>query len=167
LIDISRRIIVPNPIPKGYHSVTPALVVKDAKKAIAFYKKAFDAQEVMVMPAPDGKIMHAELKIGDSILMLGEECPEMQNKSAESFGGSPISLNIYLADADAAYKKAVSAGAKGVKPPEDAFWGDRYCAVKDPFGYSWGLLTHKKDLTPEQMKKAAQEFFAETAGSRR
>jgi uncharacterized glyoxalase superfamily protein PhnB len=150
---------MPKPIPEGYHSVTPAVVFKDAKKAIAFYKKAFDAQEKFCMTTPDGKVMHAELQIGNSILMLGEENPAWpDHKSAESLGGSPISLNIYLADADAAFKKAVAAGAKAVKQPEDAFWGDRYGMVQDPFGLSWGLLTHKKDVSPEEMKKAALEM---------
>lgn len=155
------------PIPAGYHSVTPALVVKDARKALAFYKKAFGAQELSAIPGPDGRIMHAEIKIGDSILMLGEESPAApEHKSAESLGGSPVSLNVYLADADAAYKKAVAAGSAGVKPPEDAFWGDRYGVVKDPFGYSWGLLTRTKDLTPEEINAAARNACAETAGKR-
>ena len=153
-------------IPQGYHSVTPGLIVKDARKAIAFYKKAFDAKEVMVMDMPDGKVMHAELKIGDSIVMLGEENPAWpDHKSAESFGGCAISLNVYLADADAAFKKAVAAGAQSVKDPEDAFWGDRHGSVKDPFGYTWELLTHKKDVPPEEMKKAAREKFSHMAAS--
>lgn len=154
------------PIPTGYHSITPGLIVKDIKKALAFYKKAFGAQEVTVLNNPDGSVMHAEIKIGDSMLMLGQENPEWpQHKSAESYGGSPISLNIYLADCDAAFKKAVAAGAKGVKSPEDAFWGDRYGQVEDPFGYSWGILTHKKDVSPAEMQKAAMEWHsAATAG---
>ena len=155
------------PIPEGYHSVTPALIVKDAKRALDFYKKAFDAKEVIVIPGPGGKVMHAEFQIGNSRIMLGEENPSWpEHKSAESLGGSPISLNIYLNDADAAYSKAVAAGAKGVKPPEDAFWGDRYGMVVDPFGYSWGVLTHKKDVSPEEMKKAAQEWGAAAAGKK-
>lgn len=147
------------PIPEGYHSVTPGLVVKDAKKALAFYKKAFDAKELMVMDLPDGKIMHAEIKIGDSILMVGEEHPQWpDHKSAETIGSCPISLNLYVKDADAAFKKAVSAGAKSIKQPEDAFWGDRYGMVKDPFGYSWGLLTHVRDVPIDEMKKAARDM---------
>ena len=150
------------PIPEGYHSVTPAVVFKDAKKAIEFYKKAFGAQERFVMTTPDGKVMHAELQIGDSILMLGEENPAWpEHKSAQSLGGSPISLNIYLADCDAAFKKAVAAGAKVVKQPEDAFWGDRYGMVQDPFGLTWGILTHKKDVSPEEMKRAALAMCSE------
>lgn len=159
---------MPKPIPEGYHSVTPALVVKDARKALEFYKKAFGAEEREVFATPDGKVMHAEFKIGDCILMLGEENPQWpDHKSPESLHGSPVSLNIYLGDADAAYKKAVSAGAKGVKPPEDAFWGDRFGMVRDPFGYDWGLLTRVKDVSHEDMKKAAQKMFAETAGKKR
>ena len=149
---------MPDPIPAGYHSVTPALVFNDAAAAIAFYKKAFDAREKLVVPGADGRVMHAEVTIGDSILMLGEENPAWpDHKSPGSLGGSPVSLNIYLADADAAYEKAVAAGAKSVKPPEDAFWGDRYAVVEDPFGYSWAVLTHKKDVPPEEMKAAARK----------
>src|SRR5207248_756319 len=112
------------------------------------------------------RVMHAELKIGDSMLMLGEENPAWpEHKSAESFGGSPVSLNVYLPDADAAYKKAVAAGAKAVKPPEDAFWGDRYGVVKDPFGYAWGLLTHVRDVPHDEMCKAARESVS--AGARK
>ncbi|MDD5656443.1 MAG: VOC family protein [Elusimicrobia bacterium] len=158
---------MPEPIPEGYHSVTPMLMVKDARKALDFYKRAFAAIEVSVLTRNGGKIMHAEFKIGDSMIMLGEEssdCP--QAKSAESLGGSPVSLNIYLPDADAAYRKAVAAGAKSVQPPEDSFWGDRYAMVKDPFGYSWGLSTHQKDLTPEQIKKGAQDWLSAAAGKR-
>ncbi|MBI3507697.1 MAG: VOC family protein [Proteobacteria bacterium] len=154
------------PIPQGYHSVTPALLFKDAKQALAFYKKAFDAKERLVIPTPDGKVMHAEITIGNSVVMLGEERKEMpEHKSAETLGNSPISLNLYVPDADGAYQKAVHAGAQGVKAPEDAFWGDRYGAVRDPFGYTWGILTHKKDVSPEEMKKGAQHFF-ETAGAK-
>lgn len=157
---------MPKPIPEGYHTVTPALVFKNAKKALEFYKKAFDAKEQLVIPT-NGGVMHAEMRIGDSIVMLGEENPAWpEQKSAESMGGSPVSLNIYLPDADAAYKKALAAGAKGLKQPEDAFWGDRYGQVKDPFGYTWGLLTHKRDVSPEEMKRAAQEWAASSAGKR-
>ncbi|MBI3296991.1 MAG: VOC family protein [Elusimicrobia bacterium] len=158
---------MPKPIPDGYHSVTPAVIVKDAKKALEFYKKAFDAKELSVIPTPEGRVMHAEFKIGDSILMLGEENPAWpDHKSAETLKGSPVSLNIYLADADAAYKKAVAAGARSVKAPEDAFWGDRYGEVRDPFGITWALLTRKREVSHEEMKKAALEMFTATAGKR-
>lgn len=156
---------MPHYMPAGYHALTPALVVKDARKAIAFYKKAFGAQEVTVIPTPDGKVMHAELKIGDSCFMLGEENPAWpEQKSAESYRGSPVSLNLYVPDADAAFKQAVAAGAKAVERPMDAFWGDRYGKVTDPFGYTWGILTHVKDVSPDEMKKAAAEFMTHTAG---
>lgn len=155
---------MPKHMPEGYHTLTPGLVVKDAKKAIEFYKKAFGAVETLVIPAPGGKVMHAELQVGDSRFMLGEENPAFpEQKSAETLKGSPISLNLYVQDTDASFKKAVSAGAKAKEQPKDAFWGDRYGSVVDPFGYTWGILTHQKDMTPEQMKKAAEEFMTQTA----
>ena len=141
--------------------LVPHLVVNGAIKAIEFYKKAFGATERMVIPTKDGKIMHAELEVGDSPVMLGEENPAWpEMKSAESMGGSPISLAIYVKDVDAGYKQAVAAGAKGLEEPKEAFWGDRYGKVSDPFGYTWMILTHVKDVPVEQMKKAALEFAA-------
>ena len=149
------------PVPDGYHSLTPSLVLKDARKAIEFYKRAFGAEEVDVMAGPDGRVMHAELRFGDSMLMLGEENPAWPAfKSAETIGSSPASLHLYVPDADAAFKRAVDAGAKSEMPVEDAFWGDRYGKVRDPFGYSWGLATRVKNLTPAEIKTAAQEWFA-------
>lgn len=151
---------MPKPIPEGYHAITPALVYKDAKRAIAFYKKAFGAQEKTVLAGPDGKIMHAELKIGDSLFMLGEENPAWpEHKSAESAGSSGcFSLNLYVSNTDAVFKQAVAAGAKGAEQPKDAFWGDRYARVVDPFGYNWGILTHIKDVSDEELKKGALEM---------
>ena len=151
---------MPNYMPEGYHSITAALVFKDAKKAIAFYKKAFGAQEKLVLEGHDGAVMHAELKIGDSVFMLGEENPAYpEHKSAESASGGAgcFSLNLYVPNADAVFKQAVAAGATAAEQPKDAFWGDRYGRVVDPFGYTWGILTHIKDVPPEQMKKAALE----------
>jgi len=147
-------------MPKGYHSLTPALVYKDAKKAIEFYKKAFGAQETLVLAGPNGSIMHAELKIGDSNFMLGEENAAWpEHKSAETMGNvNCFSMNLYVPDADATFKKAVAAGAKAAEQPKEAFWGDRYGRVVDPFGYSWGILTHVKDMSPEEMKKAGAEW---------
>lgn len=147
------------PIPAGYHTLTTALVFKDAKKAIAFYKKAFGAQEKTLIEGPDGTVLHAELKIGDSVFMLGEENPARpEHRSAESGGNAGcFSLNIYVPNTDAVFKQAVAAGAKVVEQPQDAFWGDRYGRVVDPFGYAWGILTHVKDIPPEQLKKAALE----------
>lgn len=157
------------PIPEGYHTMTPALMFKDTRKAIAFYKKAFGAQEKTLLDGPDGKVMHAELQIGDSIFMLGEEHPAMpEHKSAESKANAGcFSLNLYVPDADAAFQKAVAAGAKAVERPKDAFWGDRYGRVLDPFGYSWGILTHVKDLTPEQIQKGAAEWAGQALAGKR
>ena len=145
--------------PAGYHNVTPALVVRDAPAAITFYKEAFGAEELNRMPGPDGKIMHAEIKIGDSIIMLGEENPEWGALSPLSTKGTPGSLHIYVDDADAVYSKALRAGAKTKMPLEDAFWGDRYGKVTDPFGHEWGIATHVRDVSREEMKKAADDWM--------
>jgi PhnB protein len=148
---------MPNHMPEGYHSITPALVFKDAKKAIAFYKKAFGAQEATVLEGPNGRVMHAELRIGDSVFMLGEENPAWpEHKSAETLGNvACFSLNLYVPDTDAVFKQAVASGAKAAEQPNDAFWGDRYGRVTDPFGYTWGILTHMKDVSPAEIEKAA------------
>jgi uncharacterized glyoxalase superfamily protein PhnB len=149
------------PIPEGYHSVTPMFMFKDARKAIDFYKRAFGAQENYVMPGPDGKgVMHAEMRIGNSIIMLGEEHPQEPCQSAETLGGSPVSFYLYLEDVDAAFKVAVAAGAEARLPVQEMFWGDRMGSVQDPFGYSWSLATHSRDLTPEEVRQGAQAFFA-------
>lgn len=138
-------------IPEGYHSVTPALTIKGADKALEFLKKAFGAeQRGDVMKTPDGKVMHAELKIGDSVIMLSEAIQDTPTQS---------SLNLYLSDVDAAFKRAVDAGCKSVMPPADMFWGDRWGRVSDPFGNRWGLATHKEDVPPAEMNKRAQEFM--------
>ncbi len=152
-------------IPEGYHTLTPSFTFKDSKKAIEFYKKAFNAKELDIFPNLDGNgIMHATIQIGNSIIMMGDEHPNADcGKSAETLGNSPITLFIYVNDADAAYKQAVGAGAINVMPVADMFWGDRCGQVKDPFGYSWMIATHTKDLTKEQIKKGAQEFFAQMA----
>lgn len=158
---------MPKYMPEGYTALTPALVYKDAKKAIAFYKKAFGAQERMLLATPEGKVMHAELKFGDSVIMLGEENPAWpEHKSAETAGAACFSLNFYVPDTDAVFKRAVAAGAKAAEQPKDAFWGDRYGRVVDPFGYSWGILTHIKDVSPEEIKKAAAEEMSHPAGKK-
>jgi uncharacterized glyoxalase superfamily protein PhnB len=144
------------PIPEGFHTLTPHIVVKDAAKAIEFYKKAFGAEEVMRMPGPGGKIMHADLKIGDSHLMLVDEFPEMDCHSPQSLKGSPVHLHVYVPDVDAAFKKAVAAGATASMPVTDMFWGDRYGKVTDPFGHKWSIATHQKDMTPAEIAKAMQ-----------
>jgi PhnB protein len=144
------------PIPEGYHTVTPYLVVRDGARAIEFYKKAFGAQELFRMPGPDGKIAHAELQIGSSRIMLGTESPQTGAKSPETLKGTPVGIFLYLEDVDAAYKRAIEAGAKEQQAPQDMFWGDRYGKVADPFGHEWQLATHKEDVSPEEMGKRAQ-----------
>ncbi len=146
-------------IPKEYHTVTPALSVRGAAEAIEFYKKASGAQEVMRMPGPDGKsIMHAEIKIGDSIVFLGDEFPDMGGRSPQTLGGSTAALHICVPDADAAFTRAVEAGAQVRMPVMDMFWGDRYGRVADPFGHEWELATHKEDLTPKSLSQNLQRL---------
>jgi PhnB protein len=152
------------PIPEGFHNITPTLMFKDSRKAIEFYKIAFGAKERFAMPGPDGKgVMHAEITIGDSIIMMGDEHPMMSCKSAETAGGSPVNFLIYLENVDAAFRKALEAGATIDMPVQDMFWGDRAGTVKDPFGYNWMLATHTRDLTPEEIQKGAQAACAEMA----
>jgi uncharacterized glyoxalase superfamily protein PhnB len=149
-------------IPEGFSSVTPMFLFKDARKAIDFYKRAFGAHERYAMPGPNGKgIMHAEIQIGDSIIMMGEENPQQPCKSAESLGSSPVSFYLYVEDVDVAFKTAVSAGAETRMPVQEMFWGDRMGTVTDPFGYSWSLATQVKVLTPEEVQQGAEAFFAE------
>lgn len=149
------------PIPTGYHTITPNITVKDAAKAIDFYKNAFGATEVMRMPGPGGKVMHAELKLGDSTFMLGDEMPEMGNKGPKSYGGTPTSFYVYVENVDNAWKKALGAGGKEVMPLNTMFWGDRTGRLEDPFGHHWVLAQHVKDVTPEEMKKAGDEWMKE------
>jgi PhnB protein len=141
------------PIPEGYHSVTPYLIVNDGVAALEFYKEAFGATELMRMDAPGGKIAHAEIKIGDSLLMLADECPEMGFRSAQSLGGAAVSLLVYVEDVDARFNRAVAAGAKPLKPVQDQFYGDRSGTVTDPFGHVWTIATHVEDVAPEEMEK--------------
>ncbi len=151
------------PIPDGFRSLTPHIVVTDGAQAIEFYKKAFGAHELSRLLTPDGKtVMHAQLKIGDSILMLGGEMPP-RALSPKNRGGTSVNLHLYLTDADAAFNRAVQAGCKVVMPISDAFWGDRYSVVEDPFGHQWSIATHKQDLTQEQITTNAKEFMAKTA----
>src|SRR3989339_1732627 len=148
-------------IPEGFHSVTPALTVKDSLAAIEFYKKAFDAKELDVFPAPNGKgTMHATIQIGDSILMMGDEMPGQNCKSAESLGSSPVSLYIYVPDADAIFEQAVASGATEIMPVADMFWGDRCGTLKDPFGYMWMVATHTRDMSDQEVQEEAKAFFA-------
>jgi PhnB protein len=141
------------PTPEGYHSVTPYLFIKGAASAIDFYKNVFGATELMRMPGPNGQIMHAELRIGDSIVMLSDENPQMSALSPQSLGGTAAGLNVYIADVDAVTQKAVDAGAKIVRPVKDQFYGDRSGTLIDPFGHMWSVATHVEDVSPEEMQK--------------
>jgi PhnB protein len=147
-------------IPKGYHSVTPSLVVADGAKAIEFYKNAFGAREIYRFAAPDGSIMHAVVQIGDSMIMLGDEMEAPGGRSPRTIGGTPVSLFIYLDHVDTAWKRAVDAGAKVVQPLADQFWGDRGGCVEDPSGHQWWLAQHVEDLSEAELKEAADAFFA-------
>ena len=142
------------PIPDGYHSVQPYLIIKNAAAAIDFYKKAFGAKERLRMEK-DGRVGHAEIEIGDSCVMLADEHPEIGAHSPEHYGGSPVSLMVYVTDCDAVYKQALAAGAKSDREPADQFYGDRMAGVLDPFGYKWYLGTHIKDVSPEEMEQHA------------
>jgi uncharacterized glyoxalase superfamily protein PhnB len=148
-------------IPKGHHTVTPSLFVAGAAKAIDFYKKALGAEELMRFPAPDGKIMHAELRIGDSIIMLADEMPDQGGRSPKSIGGTPVSFFVYGENVDAAWQRAVDAGAKPIVPLDDQFWGDRTGCLEDPFGHQWWLAQHIKDMTPEELRNAGEAFFSQ------
>ncbi len=145
----------PKPIPDGYHTATPYLIVKGAAQAIEFYKKAFGATELLRMAKPDGKIGHAEIRIGDSTIMLADEFPEMGARSPQSFGGSPVSIFLYVENVDAVFAQTVAAGAVVQRPVADQFYGDRMGGVKDPFGHAWYIATHVEDVSPEEMRKRA------------
>jgi uncharacterized glyoxalase superfamily protein PhnB len=146
----------PKPIPDGMHSLTPHLVCAGAADAIAFYVKAFGAVEVMRLPSPDGKLMHASLRIGDSALMLVDENPVCGDMlGPKSLKGSPVTIHLYVENVDAVVERAVSAGAKVTMPVADMFWGDRYGRLEDPFGHQWSVATHKQDLSSEQIQAAA------------
>ena len=140
-------------IPEGYHSVTPHLIVNGAADAIEYYKKAFGAVELFRFPAPDGKIGHAELKIGDSPIMLADEHPEMGYKSPQSWGGTPVSLMIYVEDVDSVFNRAIAAGAKEQQAVKDQFYGDRSGTLTDPFGHVWTIATHKEDVSMDEMQQ--------------
>ena len=150
-----------HPIPEGHHTITPHLVIKGASEAIEFYKRAFGAEELsrMPFPGPDGqvKLGHADLRIGDSRLFLADEFPE-QGATGPS-GSSPVTIHMYVTDADAVFDRAVKAGATAQMPPADMFWGDRYARVVDPFGHHWSIATHLEDLTPEQMQQRMAAAF--------
>jgi PhnB protein len=146
------------PIPDGMRSVTPYLTCAGASDAIAFYTKAFDATELLRLPGAQGKVMHAQIKIGDSVLMLGEECPEMNALGPKARQGTSVTIHLYVNDVDAAFAKAVAAGATVKMPLQDMFWGDRYGVLEDPFGHQWSLATHMRDVGPEEMQQAMQKM---------
>ena len=152
------------PIPDGYHTATPYLILKDAAQAIDFYKRAFGAAELMRMPGPGGKIGHAEIKIGDSPIMLADEFPDMGHKGPRALGGSPVSIMLYVNDSDATVAQAVSAGAKLAKPVQDQFYGDRSGTIEDPFGHVWHISTHKEDVAPDEMDRRMKEAMKQMGG---
>lgn len=147
------------PIPEGMHTLTPHLVCAGAAEAIEFYKKAFGAEPLGSLPAPDGKLMHAMIRIGDSMLMLVDEFPEGCSLSPKTLKGSPVTLHLYVEDVDQAFERAIAAGAKAVMPVDDMFWGDRYGVLEDPFGHRWSIATHIRDLTREEIQAAASQLF--------
>ena len=151
-------------IPDGYHSVTPYLIISGATGAIEYYKKAFGAAELMRIDAPGGKIGHAEIKIGDSPIMLADEFPEMGYKSPTTLGGSPVSIMIYVEDVDSVFKQAIAAGGKEQRPVKDQFYGDRSGTLEDPFGHVWHVATHKEDVSAEEMEQRASAHAAAATG---
>jgi uncharacterized glyoxalase superfamily protein PhnB len=145
------------PIPAGFHTVTPHLVCEGAADAIEFYKKAFNAVELARMPGPDGKLMHAQLRIGTSTIMLVDDFPDWGSVGPKALKGSPVTIHLYVEDTDALYNQAIAAGATAKMPPADMFWGDRYGVLIDPFGHIWSIATHKRDMTPEEMQAEMQK----------
>jgi len=147
------------PVPAGYHTATPALTVDDGVRALEFYSKAFSAKKREGVSSFDGKILHAEFQIGDSIFMLSDEFPRMGNRSPKSLGGTTGGIWLYVPDVDATYRQALAAGATSVSEPIDMFWGDRHARVRDPFGHEWSIATHREDVSPAEMEKRAKEFY--------
>ncbi|MCA1583515.1 MAG: VOC family protein [Acidobacteria bacterium] len=150
------------PKPDGYHSVTPYLIVSDGARAIDFYKRAFGATELFRMDAPGGKIGHAEIKIGDSPVMLADEFPEMGARGPHTIGGSPVQLLVYVDDVDRVFPQAIAAGATETRPVKDQFYGDRSGNLIDPFGHAWTLATHTEDIAPEEMDRRAKAMYETT-----
>ncbi|MAD05080.1 VOC family protein [Pseudoalteromonas shioyasakiensis] len=147
-------------IPKGFHAVTPYLIIEGASKAIEFYKEAFAAELVMQMPMPDGGVAHAEIIIGDSYIMLSDAYPEMEYKSPQQLGGTPVNMMLYVEDVDAVFAKALSLGAKELRPVHDQFYGDRLGTLADPFGHIWNIATHKEDLTEQELIERMGELMS-------
>jgi PhnB protein len=154
------------PIPEGYHTVTPYLIVRDAAGAIAFYQKAFGARELMRMADPSsGKVGHAEIQIGDSPIMLADEHPDMGYRSPHALGGTPVSIALYVEDVDAVFNRAVAAGAKATRPVKDQFYGDRSGTLTDPYGHVWTIGTHKEDVAPDEMERRFEAARKQQAGA--
>jgi PhnB protein len=143
------------PIPDGYHSVTPYLIIKGAADALAFYTKAFGATEVMRFPGPDNRIGHAEIRVGDSVIMMADEHPDMGYRSPKGYGGTAVSILLYVPDVDTMFNRAVAAGARVLRPLQNQFYGDRSGTLEDPFGHVWTIATHKEDVSPEEMQRRA------------
>ncbi len=154
----SRTQLSVKPIPEGMHTVTPHLVCAGAAEAIEFYQKAFGATELSRVPGANGKLMHASVRIGDSVVMLNEEMPEWGAFGPKSLKGSAVTIHLYVENADAVFEQAVAAGAKVTMPLDDMFWGDRYGKVEDPFGHQWSIGTHVRDVSPEEMQKAMEQM---------
>ena len=153
-------------VPRKYGSVSAILSIRDCARAIDFYKKVFGAKELGRMPGPDGRIMHAELMIGDRVVMMNDEMPDYGAPSPQGLGGTAVGLVHYVPDCDAVFARAVAAGATAKEPPADMFWGDRYSTVVDPFGHRWGIATHKADLTPAEIAKGQAEWIAKMSAGR-
>ncbi len=151
------------PIPEGYHTVTPALTVERCSEAIEFYKRAFGATERYVMPGPDGMVAHAELQIGDSVVMLSDPFPQASTRAPTDLGGTTFSVFLYVEDVDKIFNQAVEAGATVAMPLENQFWGDRFGTVIDPYGHAWGMATHVEDVPPEEMEERSQQALAALA----
>jgi PhnB protein len=155
----------PQPVPEGYHTLTPYLAVEDAAEAIDYYKRAFGAKERLRMDAPGGKIGHAELEIGDSLVMLSDPFPQSSTKPPNELGGTSASVFMYVEDVDSVVQDAIDAGATVTMPVEDMFWGDRFGTVQDPFGHQWSIATHIEDVPPDEMAERAKAAMAEMGGS--
>jgi PhnB protein len=153
------------PIPEGYHTISPALAIEGCAEAIEFYKRAFGAKERSRMPGPNNSIAHAELEIGDSVVMVSDPFPQGTTKAPTDLGGTTVNLFMYVKDVDAVFQRAIDAGATVAAPLEDQFWGDRFGSVLDPYGHSWGIATHVEDVPAEEMEKRAQQFMAQMAAT--
>lgn len=148
-------------VPAGHRTVAPYLAIKNGAKALEFYKKAFGATEIFKLMMPDGRLGHAEIRLGDSVIMLSDEFPEYGGKAPDTLGGSPVSIHLYVEDVDAFFKRALAAGAKERKPVMDQFYGDRSGQLEDPFGHVWWVATHKEDVAPDELQKRVQAMFGE------